>query len=128
MWQSTWLRVLLLRGRSPPTNETIIPESVIEMASTSHSIPVENPLFDFPELGKITYGLGQQMNTYRGLRVIEHFGTMPGQVSRILRLPDLGIGVVVMVNDHELGFLFAMIASWRIMDHMLGLKPGSAGE
>ncbi|KAJ9096125.1 hypothetical protein QFC20_006500 [Naganishia adeliensis] len=120
---STWLQVLLLRGRSPHTNETIIPESVIEMTSTPHSIPVENPLFDFPELGKITYGLGQQMNTYRGHRVIEHVGTMPGQVSRILRLPDLGIGVVVMVNDHELGFLFAMIASWGIMDHMLGLKP-----
>lgn len=93
------------------------------MISTSHSIPVENPLFDFPELGKITYGMGQQMNTYRGHRVVGHIGTIPGQASRILRVPDLGIGLVVMVNDHELGFLFTMIAGWRILDHMLGFEP-----
>lgn len=93
------------------------------MTSTSHSIPAENPLFQFPELGKITYGLGEQMSTYRGHRVVEHIGTIPGQASRILRVPDLGIGVVVLVNDHELGFLFTMVAGWRALDHLLGVKP-----
>lgn len=98
------------------------------MVSTGHSIPQENPLFDFPELGKLTYGMGQQMNTYRGHRIIEHIGTIPGQVSRVLRVPDLGVGLVIMTNEHggvhdRLGFLFAMTASWRVLDHLLGLQP-----
>jgi hypothetical protein len=93
------------------------------MTATSHSVPGKNPLFDFPELGVMTYGMGQQINTYRGHRIIEHTGTIPGQVSRILRLPDLGVGVVLMVNDHEFGFQFVMAAGWKILDQLLRMEP-----
>jgi hypothetical protein len=93
------------------------------MTSQSHSIPAETPLDQFPELGKITYGLGQQMSTYRGHRVVEHLGTIPGHVSWIIRVPELGVGLAVLVNDHELGMLFSRVVSWRILDHMIGAKP-----
>ncbi|KAJ9118536.1 hypothetical protein QFC22_003755 [Naganishia vaughanmartiniae] len=120
---ATWLKMLLLGGRSPHTNESVVPYSTIEKTTTAYSVPRESPDYDFPELGKITYGMAQRMSTYRGHRIIEHTGTIPGQTSRIMRVPGSGFGIAVMVNDHELGLHFVNVLTWRIMDHMLRLKP-----
>jgi hypothetical protein len=114
--------MLLLGGRSPHSNETVVPYGVMEKASVGYSIPLKIPDYDFPELGGITYGLAQRLFTY-GHRLIEHTGTIPGQTSRILRFPGSGFGIAVIVNDHELGFQFVNILTWRIVEYMLALKP-----
>ncbi|KAJ9118534.1 hypothetical protein QFC22_003753 [Naganishia vaughanmartiniae] len=118
-----WLKMLLLGGRSPQTNETVVPLAAIEKTSTAYTVAHQNHEWDFPESGKITYGMAQQMSMYRGHRLIEHTGTIPGQSSRVVRIPGSNIGIAVMANDYEFGFHFVMAASYRIIDHMLGMEP-----
>lgn len=115
--------MLLLGGRSPFSNETVVPLAAIEKSSTGYTVPFQNPLWDFPESGEITYGMAQLMCTYRGHRLIEHTGTIPGQASRIVRIPGSGVGIAIVANELDLGFHFVMVASYRIMDNMLGLEP-----
>lgn len=71
----------------------------------------------------MTYGAGQAMYTYRGHYIIEHGGTLPGQKSQVIRVPGSGIGVAVMVNDHEFGTGFYQVVRRRILDQLLGLEP-----
>lgn len=63
------------------------------------------------------------MYTYRGHYVIEHGGADPGQMSQVARIPGAGIGIAVMVNDHEFGTAFHQVVQRRIIDHLLSLDP-----
>ncbi len=55
---------------------------------------------------------------------IEHGGSVPGQMSQVIRLPNQNIGVSVVVNDDQLGTAAANFAiKWRVIDELLGLKP-----
>lgn len=66
--QATWLKVLLLQGRSPSSNASVIPSSIISTAAKPYAIP-HAPFTDWSEYDLIspkTYGLAQEMYTYRG--------------------------------------------------------------
>jgi hypothetical protein len=60
--------------------------------------------------------------SYRGHRVIEHGGSLPGQRSTIIRAPDDGFGIAVTVNDDDFGTQFAEVVRNTVMDQLLGLK------
>lgn len=123
--QATWLKVLLLQGRDPSTNQTVIPPFILEAAATPWTIPYQSPTFSPTDdlIGPKTYGLGQAMYTYRGHYVIEHGGAVPGQMSQVMRLPGSGLGIAVMVNDNEFGTGFYQVVQRRIVDRLLGLEP-----
>jgi len=57
----------------------------------------------YAETGIEAYGLGQWVGTYRGHNTAWHFGQMPGQTSYTIRLPDIGLGVGIMMNESTLG-------------------------
>jgi hypothetical protein len=63
------------------------------------------------------------MYSYRGYNVIDHGGSDPGMMSQIMRMPEEGLGVAVMVNDDAFGTMFTDAVRWRIVDHILGLEP-----
>jgi hypothetical protein len=64
------------------------------------------------------YALGFDVRDYRGHKVLMHTGGLPGFVSRVAMIPDLGVGVAVLTNQ-ESGAAFDSIA-FRILDHYLG--------
>ncbi|KAJ9092582.1 hypothetical protein QFC19_008690 [Naganishia cerealis] len=70
-----------------------------------------------------TYGLAQSMYTYRGHNVIDHGGSDPGQMSQVMRIPEMGLGVAVMVNDDAWGTMYTDLVRWRVVDYLLGLDP-----
>jgi hypothetical protein len=70
-----------------------------------------------------TYGLAQQMYTYRGHYAVVHGGAVPGQKSYLIRVPGLGVGVAVMVNDDEFGEGFYLAVQYMVLDRLLGLEP-----
>jgi hypothetical protein len=94
-------------------------------AATPYTIPYSPAALnsDADVIGPKTYGFGQKMYTYRGHHVIEHGGADPGQMSQVARVPGAGIGVVVMVNDHEFGTGFHQVVQRMILDQLLGLEP-----
>lgn len=65
--QSRWLQVLLLWGRDPDTNQSVIPEDVVKETAKGQTISV--PSSEYPEYSPFVYGLGQQSYTYQGRQV-----------------------------------------------------------
>lgn len=73
-----------------------------------------------------TYGMAQMRTTYRGQTIIMHTGGLPGSLSILMRLPDLGVGLMVATNDDFAGALFFRAAAMSIVDHLIG--PVEEGE
>jgi hypothetical protein len=116
---------LLLQGRCPSNNRIVIPSSVIAKTATPISVPHQPPNFSPDEdlVSPKTYGLAQDLYTYRGHYVIEHGGAQPGQRSHVMRIPGKGTGMAIMVNEHQFGMGFVQVAQRMIVDCLLGLEP-----
>jgi hypothetical protein len=74
-------------------------------------------------VGIEAYGLGQWITTYRGHNIAAHYGQMPGQASYIMRLPDIGVGIAIMMNDGTSGWDLNRVIVNRMMDDLFGLDP-----
>ncbi|KAL1746134.1 beta-lactamase/transpeptidase-like protein [Schizophyllum fasciatum] len=112
---------LLLEGRDPRTNESVIPVDVVRKVSSG--ITVSTGAAPYPELGPIVYGGGQMRGTYRGYEYIEHGGSVPGYRTQIIRFPNERFGLAVLVNDDTYGTQMHEVIKWRIVDSYLGLHP-----
>jgi CubicO group peptidase (beta-lactamase class C family) len=67
------------------------------------------------------YGLGWQVFDYRGSTLLWHSGNGDGQIVYMALLPELRLGVAILVNSWKAGpGLNGALAS-RIFDHYLGL-------
>ena len=64
------------------------------------------------------YALGLDVRDYRGHKVLTHTGGLPGYVSRVLLVPDIGLGVSVLTNQ-ESGEAFNALA-YYVVDQYLG--------
>ncbi|KAJ6462270.1 beta-lactamase/transpeptidase-like protein [Mycena vitilis] len=115
-----WLQMLLLNGRHPITNATVIPASVIDTISTGNSIVLGTA--PDPELSPVVYGGGVIQGSYRGHVMVEHNGEAPGYFAQITRFPEDGVGIAVMSND-QLGELTTYIIKYRLIDEVFGLDP-----
>ncbi|WVF65294.1 hypothetical protein IAT40_000018 [Kwoniella sp. CBS 6097] len=104
-------------------NPSVIPRSVIDKIVTGYTVP--SGTTDHPECGIYTYGLGQMMNTYRGYALQGHTGAVPGQHSRMVRVPDVGLGFMIAINDDDWGVLLHEVVANMILDDLLGLPPSS---
>ncbi|KAJ7615898.1 beta-lactamase/transpeptidase-like protein [Roridomyces roridus] len=117
---STWVAMLLNKGRHPTTNETVIPEDVVDHLATGVSVANGKP--KYPELSVSVYGCGQDRYSYRGFEILEHGGSNPGFKTQVARFPNDNLGVIVLSND-ELGGHILESVKWRIVDQVLGLEP-----
>ncbi|KAK1235671.1 hypothetical protein PQX77_001091 [Marasmius sp. AFHP31] len=123
---ATWLQTLLLWGKNPATNETVIPSEVLEMVATG--ITIDGTAIPWQGeaqalLSPAVYGGGQSISAYRGHRFIEHGGDTTGAHSRLVRLPFDNIGIAVLTNDEDTGVAFDIVIQYRLMDEALGLEP-----
>jgi CubicO group peptidase (beta-lactamase class C family) len=66
------------------------------------------------------YALGFNTRDYRGRKMVQHSGGLPGYVSLVTMIPDLKLGVVVLTNM-EAGLAFNAI-TYRIVDHYMGAQ------
>ena len=67
------------------------------------------------------YGLGWGLSEYRGRKTVSHTGGLMGMLSRVILVPELDLGVVVLTNQ-EAGGAF-MATSTYILDGYLGAPP-----
>ena len=67
------------------------------------------------------YGLGWNVNDYRGKKIVSHSGGWPGQVSRVTLVPEAKLGIVVLTNQEE-GAAFQAV-TYRVLDALLGAPP-----
>ncbi len=64
------------------------------------------------------YGLGWNVNDYRGKKIVSHTGGWPGQVSRVTLVPEAKLGIVVLTNQEE-GAAFQTV-TYSVLDAALG--------
>ncbi|KAG7088848.1 hypothetical protein E1B28_012802 [Marasmius oreades] len=123
---ATWLKTLLLWGKHPETNQTVIPSTVLRRAASGITVE-DDGISGLPiaqsVLSPAVYGGGQGIGTYRGHVVIEHPGDVIGAHSQLSRLPFDNVGVAVLTNDDDTGAIFNEIIKFRLIDGALGLEP-----
>ncbi|PFH47486.1 hypothetical protein AMATHDRAFT_67688 [Amanita thiersii Skay4041] len=117
---SIWVSMLLNTGRHPETNETVVPEHVVEHVGTG--VTVLPGRTSYPEFSPTVYGCGQARYSYRGHEIIEHGGSIPGFMTQITRYPNDNLAIVALSNDGD-GGLLAEAVKWRITDEVFGLPP-----
>ncbi|KAJ7135135.1 beta-lactamase/transpeptidase-like protein, partial [Mycena filopes] len=117
---ATWIAMLLNKGRHPTTNETVVPEDVVDHVATG--VSVARGKAAYPELSPAVYGCGQDISSYRGRVIIEHGGSNPGFKTQVTRFPNDNLGVIVLSNDERGGHILESV-KWRIVDHVFGLEP-----
>ncbi|MGQ0647557.1 MAG: serine hydrolase domain-containing protein [Gemmatimonadaceae bacterium] len=71
----------------------------------------------------LTYAFGNNVTTYRGLRITEHGGALMGYRAEILRFPDQRFTVLVQCN---LGNINPGAIAYQIADQFLGDKMKAA--
>jgi CubicO group peptidase (beta-lactamase class C family) len=87
---SIWLRFLASRGRNA-AGVQIVPLATLERQFANH-----NP----GGVASAYAGLGWGVQNNSGFRLIRHTGGLDGYHADVSFIPELGIGVVVLVNDH----------------------------
>lgn len=109
-----WLRVQLGDGRID--GKEIVPKSVLAATRVPHTpipLPAEDPYGRHLQ----AYGLGWVLYDYRGHGVVTHSGGLPGMTSRVMMVPEAGIGVVVLTNSESAASLLVAI---DVVDALLG--------
>ena len=77
----------------------VLPASVIR-ASQQQQATADDQYLDFPRDG---YAWGWYTGTYKGRRMLHHFGGFAGFHAHLSFMPDAGIGLVVLNNEDALG-------------------------
>jgi CubicO group peptidase (beta-lactamase class C family) len=117
-----WVRVQLDGGRltaGPDGKERTLFSAARqkEMWSVVTPIKIGEPKIEALKVTRpnfLGYGHGWNLSDYRGRKLVSHTGGWPGQVSKVVLVPELKLGVVVLTNQ-EAGAAFQAV-SWRVLD------------
>lgn len=116
-----WMRVQLDGGKLPGGATLFSPARQKEMWAVVTPIKIGDPAIPSLAATKpnfLGYGHGWGLSDYRGKKIVSHTGGWPGQVSKVVLVPELKLGFVVLTNQ-EIGAAFQAI-SWRLLDAFLG--------
>ncbi|HVC92073.1 MAG TPA: serine hydrolase [Pirellulales bacterium] len=77
----------------------------------------------YEELGHSSYGLGLNVASYRGHKLVEHGGGIDGFISKLSFMPAKKIGVIVLTNLSGGSFIASPAITYNLYDRLLGLEP-----
>ena len=117
-----WMIVQLDSGRVAGGDRLFPPAVVSQLWREVTPTPITPPPDGAPHLRPAMsgYALGLNVSDYRGRRLLEHTGGLPGYVSKVAMIPELRLGVAVLTNQ-EAGAAFESIV-YHVLDHYLGAK------
>lgn len=67
------------------------------------------------------YALGLGTRDYRGRKLLQHTGGLPGYLSKVAMIPSERLGVVVLTNQESSAAFESIV--YHVIDHYLGVKP-----
>jgi Domain of unknown function (DUF3471)/Beta-lactamase len=119
---ASWIRVLLRRGQLADGSRLFSERTWRHLSTLVTPMPNPDPPVELAPLASFVsgYALGLNVREYRGHLVLTHTGGLPGFVSRVLLVPDLGLGVSVLTNQ-ESGEAFNALA-YYVVDQYLGVR------
>jgi CubicO group peptidase (beta-lactamase class C family) len=113
---ANWMRLHL--GKGEFDGERLLPAALI---GELHAPRVYNTAPGRAEFGDAHYGLGFQLNSYRGDRLVFHGGGWPGWGTLMTLVPEFGIGIAVFTNRSPSEVPSTL--TWYIIDRLRGREP-----
>lgn len=116
---SKWLICLMNNARYGEQNSPLFSQKVLsEMLTPQTIIPVSSPGTYNTHFN--AYGLGFFLSDVKGYKQVSHSGGLPGNVTQITMIPELGLGIIVLTNQQE-GLAFRAVTD-AIKDAYLGVS------
>jgi CubicO group peptidase (beta-lactamase class C family) len=119
-----WVQLQLNRGKFVDREGRLFTEQRSkEMWTPQTILPNNDPSAPLAALKAnfSDYGLGWVLRDYHGRKLVGHTGGVGGFVSRVMLVPEEGLGVVVLTNAEEDGAFDSIL--YHILDHYLHLPP-----
>jgi CubicO group peptidase (beta-lactamase class C family) len=118
-----WLITQLGEGQLPDGSRLFSTATARALTTIVTPMPIGNvpPALKVLQPNFNGYGLGFVLRDYRGHKLVTHTGGLPGYVSKVAMVPDVGLGIAILTNQ-ESDTAFESIAE-RILDHYLGAPP-----
>ena len=100
---SRWVAMQLAEGAMPTQGGGRLFSAArsAEMWAPQTPIPTGGAVQKLTRTHFSAYGLGWGLDDYQGYKRVSHNGGLPGMVTHIGMLPELGLGVVVLTNQME---------------------------
>ncbi len=116
---TNWLLMQLQNGKF--NGKQIISEKNLKENHTP--IQVVHPAeAKYPELGFSSYGMGWNMNVYRGNQRRQHNGSIDGFRSQMTVFPNNNLGIFVTTNMSTVDYSFVNIITNYISDNLLNMN------
>lgn len=104
-----WAATQLAHGQAPDGTTLFSAEQGEEMWAAQTPLRPRGKLAELTRTHFAAYGLGWGLEDFDGYKRVSHNGGLPGMVTHISLIPELGLGVIVLTNQQE-GFALASIA------------------
>jgi len=119
---ANWVRVQLDSGRIDAGKRLFSANRAREMWAPQTILPIGTPP---PSLAGLSpnfslYARGWMLREYKGRKIVTHSGGLTGMTSRVLLVPEMKLGIVVLTNA---GTPLFEALTYRILDHHLGVAP-----
>jgi len=116
-----WLIVQLDSGRTAGGSRLFAPGTTRELWTLVTPVKIVDPPLAALRPNFNGYALGFRVHDYRGMKVVQHTGGLPGYVSELTMVPRLNLGVVVLTNQESSEAFSALTLT--ILDHYMGAPP-----
>jgi len=98
-----WMLIHLAGGKLPDGTRLFGEKTERQLTTLVTPIPIADPA---PELAAQRmnfsgYALGFRVNDYRGRKLVSHTGGLSGYVSKVVMVPELGLGITVLTNQES---------------------------
>jgi len=104
-----WVAVQLAHGRKPDGSALFSAAQAAEMWTPQTLLRSGSHLDELTHTHLQAYGLAWNLQDFNGYERISHNGGLPGMVTHVGMLPELGVGVIVLTNQQE-GFALTAVA------------------
>ncbi|MFN8398239.1 MAG: serine hydrolase [Bacteroidia bacterium] len=111
-----WVRMWLDGGKWEG-KQILDPKSIRTLLSGMTPIGV-SPVWEGWGVHFRQYALGWTMYDYAGHKVAEHSGGMPGYISKVVLVPEAGLGIIALNNGNDGSVDDAV--RFKVMDYYLG--------
>jgi len=120
-----WMQLQLAMGALPDGSGKRLygEESAREMWTPQVPVPIR----PYPApISAITpqfsgYGLGWNVQDYRGVKVVQHGGAVFGVLAFVVLVPERNLGIALMINSEDVDVMRGL--GYEILDHYLGFEP-----
>jgi CubicO group peptidase (beta-lactamase class C family) len=119
---SKWMMLLLNKGKYGSNLEKqLFSEARLEDMWRIHTVVDGNQLPPIYNSHFFGYGLGWGLGDVNGKLSVDHAGGSPGMHSVVTMIPDINLGIVILINSDNGGDAAARAIVQTILDSYLGL-------